>query len=98
MILPMFQMFLEGPATVATFMLLAMALLALALVLWASIDCAQRSFKNPLEKPVWLLVILAGLPPLGSIVYLAVKHSEFAEEPVSEFTPEPPSGVDPGEK
>ena len=39
--------------------------------IWAIIDCARRSFKNDVEKIVWLLVIVLGTW-VGTIVYFIV--------------------------
>ena len=39
--------------------------------LWMIIDCAQRKFKNDLEKIIWILVIVFG-SWVGALVYFIV--------------------------
>ena len=36
--------------------------------LWTLIDCLKRTFKDNVEKLIWVLVILI-LPVLGSVLY-----------------------------
>ena len=38
---------------------------------WAIVDAARRSFKNDMEKPIWILVLVFG-SWIGLIVYLLV--------------------------
>lgn len=45
--------------------------LLLAFWIWMLVDCAQRKFRNDVEKILWIVVIvLGGL--LGALVYLIV--------------------------
>ncbi|MSS74857.1 hypothetical protein EXS73_01430 [Candidatus Pacearchaeota archaeon] len=39
--------------------------------IWMIVDCAQRKFKNPSEKVVWLVVVVL-LGWLGALVYYLV--------------------------
>ncbi len=60
------------------FFVMLLTAIAFVILLWAAIDCAERTFPKRYEKPLWLLTVLCGMPPLGAIVYLAVRHSEFS--------------------
>ncbi len=44
------------------------AALLLAFWIWMIVDCAQRKFKNDVEKIVWIIVIVLG-QWIGSLVY-----------------------------
>ena len=59
------------------------ALAIFALVFWIRmiIDCANREFKNPNDKVVWVLVVVL-LQLLGAIIYwCVVKKSSPAPTP-----------------
>lgn len=46
-------------------------LIVLVFWVWMIIDCAQRRFKNNVEKIVWIVVIVLG-SWIGALVYLLV--------------------------
>jgi len=51
---------------------LAVALVAIPLFglwLWALVHCAHAEFKQPVDKVVWILILIF-LGPLGTILYL----------------------------
>jgi NhaP-type Na+/H+ or K+/H+ antiporter len=50
---------------------LLLALLVFVFWVWMIIDCAQRKFKNDLEKIIWILVIVFG-SWVGALVYFIV--------------------------
>ena len=50
---------------------IALGILFLTFWIWMIVDCAQRKFKNDLEKIIWILVIVFA-HWIGSIVYFIV--------------------------
>ena len=49
-------------------------ILAFLFWLWMIVDCAKRSFKNDVEKIVWLVIIVLG-SWVGALVYFIVVRS-----------------------
>ncbi len=51
------------------------ALAAMAVWIWALVDCLRRDFPEPVHKVVWVLVIIL-LHFLGAILYLAIGRQQ----------------------
>lgn len=47
------------------------SIIVLAFWIWMIVDCAQRKFKNDVEKILWLVIIVLG-QWIGALVYLIV--------------------------
>jgi len=50
---------------------IVLGILFLTFWIWMIVDCAQRKFKNDLEKIIWILVIVFA-HWIGSLVYFIV--------------------------
>lgn len=53
---------------------LLVGILFFAFWIWMIVDCAKRTFKNDIEKIIWLLVIVLG-QWVGAIIYFIVVKS-----------------------
>jgi len=50
---------------------IVVGLIVFAFWIWMIVDCAQRGFKNNVEKIVWIIVIVLG-SWIGALVYFLV--------------------------
>mgnify|MGYP001587880715 CR=1 FL=1 len=64
--------FLWWPFAAATFgLMMVVGILIFAFWIWMIVDIAKRSFKNSVEKILWIVVIVLG-GWVGALVYLLI--------------------------
>lgn len=65
-----------GTTELVLFMVVAsLAIVPLILTLYCIFDISRSKFNDPLNKVVWMLIVLF-VPIIGSILYLAVGRSQ----------------------
>ena len=57
-----------------------LVILTFSLWIWAIIDIVKSSFKNPVQKTLWLLLVLL-FPILGSIFYFQLGRKYTNRKP-----------------